>query len=732
MIWSRSKGPGARLGSRPGARRARPGDVFRDEQGFTTTSMVLSLLITLALVFTAAQVYRVNSASAAVQDVADACALAAENQVAEFMLIARFCDAVVLSLSLTGLAAMGLGLAALCTPPTAPLSEGLIDAGRRILETRSSFSNKATDVLNKYQKALPFFAAAAAAGVASANDEGSAGSRYLGAAVLVPAQADEMKIDVDDGSDELIEDIDERSDEIRENAKRAEEAAQEANRSKERAFMRDCGDNPSYCMYERAASLAGLGGSENPLYTSVDAWSFGVALQRARHYYAMRLYYEGPEDYSVEEQQRSSLRERFYRYAVDELSSGYVYEDEKTFDAYFPHLPSNTREMRFTSLYTDGDYPITEDEEGVLTMHGWTGCPVVAELPVIGYGSIAYMEEAGLPTCPVCGFTAASLGRVAAASSSIENGFEYHYEAVADEAFLYEKARDEAAKPTEDVKSEVGSLLEQLIEAAKAAADKRVDPSPPGKFGAVAFVVNAGSTPAAGGFANGFVSAGGALGPRAAVSASTLVDEGTSEGKSAVNSALDGLRENGGAVIGAAGIVLDAWSWMLVAYGEGQDALVGGIEQGLNALPLVGASGLGTWASEKLTDAIDAVGLQPAEVGALKPALVNSGHVAARGEGGFASGYLSVKKTVVAHPLASTDLFSALLADAEREAASRIEGLGDSIEVASIELTDAGPSIPITIPLPPEVKQRAIGSLSELFGRLESYHVETSGVRVWE
>ena len=65
-------------------------DLLRDESGFTTTGMVLSLLITLALVFTAAQVYRINSASAEVQDVADAAALAAENQVAEYMIVARF------------------------------------------------------------------------------------------------------------------------------------------------------------------------------------------------------------------------------------------------------------------------------------------------------------------------------------------------------------------------------------------------------------------------------------------------------------------------------------------------------------------------------------------------------------------------------------------------------------------------------------------------------------------
>ena len=94
-------------------------NLFVDERGFTTTSMVLSLLITMSLLFTAAQVYRIQSASAEVQDVADASALAAQNQVAEFMIVARFCDAIVLSLTLTGVVTVGLGIAALCTPVTA-------------------------------------------------------------------------------------------------------------------------------------------------------------------------------------------------------------------------------------------------------------------------------------------------------------------------------------------------------------------------------------------------------------------------------------------------------------------------------------------------------------------------------------------------------------------------------------------------------------------------------------
>ncbi|MBR2803908.1 MAG: molybdenum cofactor biosynthesis enzyme, partial [Eggerthellaceae bacterium] len=145
-------------------------DLFRDESGFTTTGMVLSLLITLALVFTAAQVYRINSASAEVQDVADAAALAAENQVAEYMIVARFCDAVVLSLSLTGLVVTGLGLAAMCTPATATVSEALIEAGKNLIRQRDAFAERSAYVLNKYQEALPFLAAAAAAGVCVAND----------------------------------------------------------------------------------------------------------------------------------------------------------------------------------------------------------------------------------------------------------------------------------------------------------------------------------------------------------------------------------------------------------------------------------------------------------------------------------------------------------------------------------------------------------------------------------
>ena len=120
------------------------------------------------------------------QDVADAAALAAENQVAEFMLIARTCDAVVLTMSLSGIVTTGLGVAALCTPATARFSEQLIDAGTKLLDARNVFSQRAKTVLSQLQEALPFFAAANAAGIAIANDGAVNGADYVAAAVLVP------------------------------------------------------------------------------------------------------------------------------------------------------------------------------------------------------------------------------------------------------------------------------------------------------------------------------------------------------------------------------------------------------------------------------------------------------------------------------------------------------------------------------------------------------------------
>ena len=157
--------------------------IFRDEEGSTTAGMAVALLVTLSLLFSAAQVYRIHAAGAEVQEVADAAACAALNPVAEFMVAVRVADAAVLSLTLLGDIAYGAGVVALCVPPAAELGSQLVSAGQKVIKARDAFSQKACEGLEALQRALPFLAAANGAAVAAANGEGSG---YAAMALLLP------------------------------------------------------------------------------------------------------------------------------------------------------------------------------------------------------------------------------------------------------------------------------------------------------------------------------------------------------------------------------------------------------------------------------------------------------------------------------------------------------------------------------------------------------------------
>lgn len=703
-------------------------DVFRDEEGFTTVGMVLALLITLSLLFSTAQVYRIASVAADVQDVADAVALAAENEVGEFMVVVRICDAIVLSLSLTGIVATGLGVAALCTPATTTLSDNLIAAGRNVLKARDDFAGKARDGLDRLQRMLPFLAAANGASVAAENNGGSLSSNYLGLAVLVPFSGTSMGIDDDAGTEELTESVDAEAAELRKAGEEAERAAEQANVEKEKGFLHDCGNAPGYCMYERAATLARVPVSDNPLYHSIDTWSFSVALERAKAYYRCRLAEEDPEGGGIEQQVKSALRKRFYDFAVEEVSGGYVYETSESFEALFPRLPRNTDEMRETDLYTDPVYPVSEGELGPI-MHACPDCPLASGATTSG--SIAQMEAEGYAPCPMCGFTAASLGKVAAASTSIENGFEYHYDAVAEACDAYQKARSELDPLSQEVKKRAEGLFSQCSEALERVAGQRIEAEPPGRFGVIALVA-ADGTAMSSGFESGFVSATSNLGTRVALSSATLVGDSAEGGKNVISSLLDSLADKGGVAIGAAGIVLDCWSGLLYAYLEGQEALDDALETAVDAIPFASASGLGTWASDTFRLFVGGLGLEPAKLDALKPVLVNSAHVSAVGESPFSARLLSVKKRIIAHPFESTGVFSSIVDGLERQALGGISLPDDRVEVASIELFGGeGRSIPISIALPPSATDAASGLIEGIADGLMSIYEQISGVRVW-
>lgn len=701
--------------------------IICDEHGFTTVGMAISLLLALSLMFTSVQVYKVGSASAEIQEVADAAALAAQSEVGEFVTVVRVCDALVLSMSLLGVATYGAGIVAMCAPATAQLSAKLLEYGGKIFEARDAFAAKAAYGLNELQRALPFFATVSAARVASGNnDSGSLASRYCALAVLVPFEGEAISIPGADEALQLVQDTDQKADGIRDASERIEDLALRAEEVKRRAFEADCGASPHRCMQERAGRLAGLGSSENPLFQSVDAWSFSVALDRSRSYYAARLAAEVPSG-STKDQANSALRKLYYSYAVDLMDTAYVLDTEESFDAYFPTLPANLAELRGTPLYDEAAFPVTSGD-GRSVAHAWSGCPGAGSYG--GLVSARQLEAGNYGVCPQCEFSVSGFGNVAAASSSISNGFEYHYRVLASAVEEYEALRDELDPVANETKREVRGLLEQCAEVARKMKDSRLTARPPGSTGCIVLVADLGAVTVDAG--SGFIGEAD-LGLRVAVAGATLLDEPATREGSSISSLLSGFEQDGGAAIGAARAVLDGWSALLYSYGSGQEGLIASIEAVLEPIPIVGGSGLTSWAEKEFKKLMESVGLQPADLDSAKPVLVNTARISSSSSDGFAVRYGQVQRNALSASMAATDSFSVLLAGIQSQAFSRIELAEDEgYEIARIDLPIEGVSIPIVIELPEAVGAEARGIVESSLEAVGSVYAERSEVSSWQ
>lgn len=699
--------------------------LFWEGDGFSTVGMVLALLITLALVFTCAQVYEVQTASARVQETADAAALAAENMVGEFYIVVTVCDALTFTLSLAMVVTHGIGVVCACIPATSALSKTMLDASAKIKDARNSFYDSATASLERLQAALPFIATAKAQEVLSANSSDSA--RYQGLVVLAPWQGEDFSSETYDAGDEALSDVQAEHDSLSEAAAEAEQAAQEANEWKQLAYEHDSGSRDEYCMYERAASLAGMEGAENPYFSTVDTWNFADALERAKVYYSYRYQVEQPTGTSAEARGDSALRKRFYAYAIEQVSAGYVNETQDSFDANFPRLPKNTTEMMATSLYTEKVYPVTINMEGKRVMHAWSGCPQVAQSSVVATESIEQMNGAAYSTCPSCEFSVSSMGKVAAASSSISNGFEYHYNIVADAAEHYEKARDVQDPISQKVKGLAEGLFDALGSALSEVTAKRIEMYPPGYLGAVALVVDTASPTSH--FSSSFVDSDGAgdLGVRAAVSAAVLVRESSDEGENVLTSFLDGVSAEGAGVAGAAQAVLDVWSGLLGVYAQGQEALESAIESTLGSIPLVSNSGLGTWASQAFSDVIADAGYEAPDLRARKAVLVNSEYVLEEDNSAVSAKLLSIKRAAAE----SGGSLNGALSSVESQAQDAIDSLGSEFTLATISLFNGAVEIPLTIALPAPATGALSGVVQAGIDALRSVTASITGVRQW-
>lgn len=659
---------------------------FRDDEGgFTTVAVAVALMLSLTLVFAAASAGWVASRSSEVQRVADASALAGANAVAAFSTVAQVLDAYVLSLGVTGMVVYGAGLVASCVPGLTAVGAQLCATGGQILEARRGFARSAASGLERLEAALPTLVVANSASCVAANGED--GLSYVGCALPVPLESgSDFSALLADADDAPLDGLSER---MRDASLDAQEARERADEALERGWMADCGSRP-HSLHERAGALAGLPSSANPHYPSCETWGFGVPLVRARAYYAARLANERVVGSTPEELTDAACRRAFYEYALGRVRSGsWAEHPDGTVEADLPLLPRNADETRATELYARVAWPCT-DGGGSRTLHSSLDCPGATGGPS-GSASLAQLDAGAVSRCPQCQMDVGDLGRVASASTSIENGFEHHWRIIVEASEDYEAARDDLAAAeartrelAEEGELEFERALEQLTTG-------RPTLRPPGAWGCVAVVARPEGTVVPTELTASFLSSA-ELPAGAAVSAATLApDESTAE-NNVLASFFDSLSASDSVLGGALDGVMELWGSLLVGYGSahGRVAEVG--EGFLDRLDGVMGGSVGAWLRDQLGGVMRDLGLEPVDMRLRKPVLTNSRDVLERG---------GVEQASAVRDLLSRLPDSASVADLARAVGvTPPAALGEGgLTVAELPIPGTGVSIPLSVDL---------------------------------
>lgn len=684
---------------RPRARCKRGGfmgragiDLFIEDGAYTTLSSAVVILVVLTLLFSSTAAIWSMSRAGDTQAAADSGALAGANVVASYHTAATVVDASILSLGLAGFATIGTGLVAILIPGAELAAGDMVDTGIEIIKTRNKFAKSASKGLQKIETALPYLVAARATQAVSAQD--TEGATYTGTALAVPrtSESDFVALEGSEISTDVIKDT---SKDLERAADELQKASEETAKAKERAWLADCGgSDPASvgscsCMWERARSLAKLSDIENPHYASSVTWEPQVALDRAKAYYRLRLANEAPQGSSVETKAESAARKAFYTYASAEVNRAYITEDGDRTTSYIPLLPRNTDEVRATELYTDAAWP-TSTNDGKTYLHYGTSCPNYKKGTPGGLASVAAYD--GQDKCNRCHFGVSSLGAVAAPSTSIENGFEYHFDEFKGALEDYVECRNKELElmcQTEDEADRAGNAFDEAI---KALSGERPRIAPPGRNGVVAFAVS-GAISSPDELSSSF-NAAVRLGERGAISAAVLAPDDATAQNNVLSRFFSTLEERSGGVAGVLDGVMDVWGRLLVGYGDIQgsaDELMGEMIDGLGG----GSGALGSiasWLGDTVSASVAALGLEPCDLRLRKPVLTDTANVI-KSPGSDITGLSKVQDKLRSIPLGVTDpkaLCEALEYQVERTIS------GTVFTLAEIPLPGGG-SIPLTV-----------------------------------
>lgn len=663
-------------------------DAFiREDGAYTTVAAAVTILVVVSLLFAAVSSAWTAARSQDVQVVADAAAMAGTNVVSSYHTAATVVDASVASLGFAGLAAVGTGLVGMLVPGAHVAAGKSVEAGMRMLSLRNDFARSASRGLNALEKSVPYLVAANATRLCSKSATEHAG--YTGTAFAVPTASASFFPALEQDAVDLSA-LEESAEALDAVAGELEEAAAQTVQAKERAWLADCG-REGFNMQERADRLSGISAADNPDFASSIAWMPKVGIERTRAYYAWRMELDEPEGPGTEAAADCAARRAFYRFAFRQFEHANIVEYDGTAALDVPLLPRNTQEVRASGLYSEAVWPTSREADG-LVMHYGSSCPG-AKGPAGPAISFASMDGGVARLCPVCRFDVGDMGKVPAASTSIDNGYEYHLRefTLALNDYVDSRNRELELERRAQAGAETSASAFERVLGALSSGRPRI--APPGRFGCVSTVLQGGlDAPEAWDNPAFFVSGG--LERRAAVSAATLAKDPATRENNVLSRFFSTVRDRSaaGGVAGLAGDVMDLWGDLLVSYSDMGDALSLALDELCGGLDSFGLGPVGSWLRGRLSDVVGALGMEPVDLSLRKPVLTDSSNVIAHADAGALADIQQVLRNI---PAGSNDPV----------AMAQAVGYELGEYVASAEFTIAeiplpgGGSIPLTVRL---------------------------------
>lgn len=661
-------------------------DLFLEEGAYTTLAAAVSILVILALLFAIASGIWSMSRAGDTQVTADAASLAGANVVSSYHTAATVLDASVLSMGLAGLCVTGAGLVGLLIPGANAVAPETVDAGIRMLEARNKLATSASKGLKTLEQSLPFLIAANGSRVCAAQDGDK--TTFSGTALAVPLASD-SEFPALEGDQIATDDLEGVAGELDDAAQELAQASEQTAQEKEAAWLADCG-SAGRNMQERAGRLSGLSAAENPDYASSITWDPEVALDRTRAYYAWRLAHDEPENGSVEAAADSAARKAFYRYAIEQFRDAHVTEANGTVASTVELLPRNTDEVRATPLYTERVWPTSNENEG-LVLHYGAGCPG-AQGAAGPQSALCDIDKGNVRECSECRFSVGDVGKVPAASTSIDNGFEFHLRAFTKALDEYVACRSKELKLEQAARGAAEGASSVFDKALEALSTRRPRIAPPGRYGVIAVVASGDiSSPEA--FDSQFAQTAD-LSRRGALSAAVLAPDEATDTNNVLASFFDSLeqRTGGGGAVGLIDDVMGLWGKLLMSYGdvsEGLSKLMDELTGGLSAL---GMGPIASWLSDRIDGAVRALGFEPVDLSSRKPVLTDSGKVLAHAD---VTSLTDVQRMIRSVPLGTTDP-DAVLQALEYDVGEHLAAA--TFTVAEIPLPGGG-TLPVTVKL---------------------------------